>query len=91
VRRRRIEFKNRSQGHPRTGVHVSIASRVDELRKKKEKNAIAKVAKEIGKTPRHVARIYSKHREFLRKLHAERSDPETLRRLEAAIKEASEG
>jgi hypothetical protein len=54
---RRIEFKNRSRRHPRTGDHVSIASRVYELRKKKEKNAIAKVAKEIGKDPRHVARI----------------------------------
>jgi hypothetical protein len=36
---------------------------VHNLRKKKEKNAIDKVAKQVGMTPRHVARIYSKHRE----------------------------
>jgi hypothetical protein len=58
---RRIEFKNRSQGHPRNGY--SITRLVHNLRKKKEKNAIDKVAKQVGMTPRHVARIYSKQRE----------------------------
>jgi len=49
-------LKRRTQGHP---THVSrdiqIACRVYNLRKKGEKNAVAKVAKEIGKDARNVA------------------------------------
>jgi hypothetical protein len=60
---RRIEFKNLSQGHPQYSASFDIARRVYELRQNKEKNAIDKVAKEVGMTSRHVARIYSKHRE----------------------------
>jgi len=58
-----IEFKNLSQGHPQHSASFNIARRVYELRQNKEKNAIDKVAKEVGMTSRHVARIYSKHRE----------------------------
>jgi hypothetical protein len=60
-RLRRIEFKNLSQGHPSQDGY-SITRMVHELRKKKEKNAVEKVAKRVGMTPRHVARIYSKYR-----------------------------
>jgi hypothetical protein len=60
---RRIEFKNRTQGHPKPGAH--IAFRVHMLRQRGEKNAIDKAAKQVGKTPRHVARIYSKYRKQL--------------------------
>ena len=48
------------------------------MRKKGEKKAIAKVAKEIGKDPRNVAKIYSKYREYCEK---QREDDEKTERL----------
>jgi hypothetical protein len=62
-RLRRIEFKNLSQGHPRKLAKFVIANRVRDLRKKNEKNAIEKVAKEFGIHHRSVSRIWSELRE----------------------------
>jgi hypothetical protein len=59
LRLRRIEFKNLTQGHPQSNSQFAIAALVHELRKKKEKNAVDKVAEKVGMTARHVARIYS--------------------------------
>ena len=73
-RLRRIEFKNLSQGHSQDTAHYFIARQVYGLRKKGEKNAIAKVAKEIGKDTRHVAKIYSKYRDQLKWQEAELLD-----------------
>jgi hypothetical protein len=57
-------LKRRTQGHPTNFYRdIEIAIRVYDLRKKGQKNAIAKVAKEIGKDQRTVGKIYSKYRE----------------------------